>query len=46
MKNDAIMYIDDDESFFMRDDGARSICSELDTAEPIELLATLHNHLK
>ncbi len=30
MKNDAIMYIDVNESFFMWDDEARSICSELD----------------
>ncbi len=40
------MYIGDNESFFMWDVEARSICSELDTAEPIELLATLRNHLK
>ncbi|MGE7984959.1 hypothetical protein [Lysinibacillus fusiformis] len=40
-EDDAILYIGDNEILFKWDDEARSIFSELDTAEPIELLAIL-----
>lgn len=40
-EDDAILYIGDNEILFKWDDEARSIFSELDTTEPIELLAIL-----
>lgn len=40
-EDDAILYIGDNEILFKWDDEARSIFSELDTADLIELLAIL-----
>lgn len=40
-EDDAVLHIGDNEILFKWDDEARSIFSELDTAEPIELLAIL-----
>ncbi len=40
-EDDAILYIGDNEILFKWDDEACTIFSELDTAEPIELLAIL-----
>lgn len=40
-EDDAVLYIGDNEILFKWDDEARSIFSELDTAEVVELLAIL-----
>lgn len=40
-EDDAVLYIGDNEILFKWSDEASSIFSELDTAEPIELLAIL-----
>lgn len=40
-EDDAILYIGDNEILFKWDQDAQSIFSELDTCEPIELLAIL-----